>query len=370
MLLRPCCALLVLGACRVGFDYVEGQQDGAFEVRGSVTGIVTPGLVLQNNGTDDLEVDADGPFTFPTPLVEGEAYHVTVRVAPAGQQCTVANGNGMITNGSIDTISVLCFDATGCPPTTLVFVTDDTFVMPAGCTAMTVNAYGGGGAGGVKHAGTAAAAGGAGGHAAKSFAGIAAATSFAIQIGAGGTCESTVTTPGGYLGGRGGVAAGNGNGGNGAGAGPGGVGGAGSTGTTQPGGAGGNGGYGGGGGGGGGDVVKGNSGGGATTFVLASSMTEYLVAGGGGGAGVSDQNGDVAGAGGAACTGYGGANGQAAIAGPRSSGGGGGGACACLGGTCNVAPTPDGGGGGSAGTGSTCTAAQAGQSGRVEITFP
>jgi hypothetical protein len=344
---------------------------GYYSIGGSVAGLVGTGLVLTDNGGDDLPIAADGAFTFPTPLMAGQTYAVTVGALPPQLECLVTNANGTVLAAPVTDISVVCHAPGMCPTNPVTFTTNAMFTLPTGCTSLRVDAYGGGGAGGAKHMGNAAAAGGTGGHATRTLGSQAPATVYAIGIGLGGTCDATTTTAGGYAGGRGGTPGGGGTGGDGAGATapPGGLGGAGSTGG-QPGGAGGNGGYGGGGGGGGGDTASGNSGGAATVFQLASTMDDYVVAGGGGAAGASDQNGDVSGPGGAGCDGYDGANGVASLAGTRSAGGGGGGACFCLGGTCDVTPTPDGAAGGIAGTGSGCTAAQDGAAGWITITFP
>jgi hypothetical protein len=254
------------------------------------------------------------------------------------------------------------------------FTTDGSFILPADCSSMTVEAFGGGGGAGVRNAGANAARGGNGGHAIKSFTGLIDHR-WRVRIGRGGRCETTTTTTGGYGGGAGGIAAASGADGSGVGA-PGGMGGAAPTGT-QPGGAGGKGGYGGGGGGGGGDTQLGNSGGGASTFDVENdnvtlAAPEYVVAGGGGGAGTSDQNGDVAGVGGDACNnGLSGTDGGAGTpSNSRAGGGGGGGGCSCRGGTCDATPTPTGGAGGMPGSGGTCGTAQNGADGKVIVTYP
>jgi len=368
--------LLVLGGCRLSFEQqatVDARPDappGYFFVGGTVSAQSVAGLVLQLNGTEELRITSAGPFLFATPLAEGTSYVATLKTPPTGHECVMSHATGAVSDASVAEIEVTCFAAGLCPTSALTYTSDDTFMLPAGCAQFTVDVLGGGGAGGGKNASDQAAAGGAGGRALKTLTGQAAGTTYAITIGRGGTCESTTDTVGGYAGGKGGVESGFGDGGDGAGAAapPGGFGGAGST-SSQPGGAGGNGGYGGGGGGGGGDVVLGNSGGGATLFALVSPLTELVIAGGGGGAGAADQNGDRAGAGGSACNGVNGMDGQAVSGGTRSGGGGGGGACFCLGG-CDMAPTPTGGAAGAAAASGACTAAQNGGAGRVVITFP
>ncbi len=51
---------------------------GTFTVGGQVTGLTGSGLVLQNNGGDNLTVNQTGTFTFGTPVVTGSPYSVTV----------------------------------------------------------------------------------------------------------------------------------------------------------------------------------------------------------------------------------------------------------------------------------------------------
>lgn len=357
---------IALAGCRIGFDPTAPSADSGLSItiRGTVTGTTGPGLVLQDNGGDDLAIAGDGAFAFATPLHAGDHYDITVKATPANQQCTIANGTGVAADGI--SVTVTCFAANACPPQPVTFSSDGTFTVPSGCSMFTVVALGGGGAGGGRNMGNVGSDGGRGGRAVKTFSGIAAGTQFAIAIGQGGTCGTRTTTAGGYTGGGGGTAGGNGNGSDGAGSTAlGGAGGAGA-GTIQPGGSGGHGFFGGGGGGGGGDVITGNSAGGATTFRLGT--TDYVVAGGGGAAGASDQNGDVGGVGGAACNGTAGVGGASGT-GVRAGGGGGGGACSCMG-SCDAAPTPAGGAGGTGAASGGCTAAQNGAPGGVIIMFP
>lgn len=65
-------------------------------------------LVLQNNGGDAFTMTADGLFTFSTPLASGSTYSVTVHSQPAGETCTVDNGEGVISNANITNVVVHC----------------------------------------------------------------------------------------------------------------------------------------------------------------------------------------------------------------------------------------------------------------------
>lgn len=78
-----------------------------YSIGGTVTGLTGSGLVLQNNGLDNLSITAAGTFTFPT-LVPG-AYNVTVLTQPSNptQTCIVSNGSGTAT-ANITNVTVTC----------------------------------------------------------------------------------------------------------------------------------------------------------------------------------------------------------------------------------------------------------------------
>ena len=80
---------------------------GSYTVNGTVSGLLGP-LVLQNNGTDDLTVLADGPFSFPTRIADGGDYSVTVSANPPSQTCTVTNGTGTINGDHVTDVVVEC----------------------------------------------------------------------------------------------------------------------------------------------------------------------------------------------------------------------------------------------------------------------
>ena len=65
-----------------------------FTIGGSVLGLAGTGLVLEDNGSDDLPITVNGTYTFKV-AVSG-AYSVVVKTQPTGpaQTCTVANGTG------------------------------------------------------------------------------------------------------------------------------------------------------------------------------------------------------------------------------------------------------------------------------------
>ncbi|MEW5756446.1 MAG: hypothetical protein AB1810_09080 [Pseudomonadota bacterium] len=80
----------------------------SYTISGTVSGLTGTGLVLQNNGGDDLSITANGDFTFANPLSGGAMYSVTILNQPAGQTCTVANGGGTIAGADVTNVSITC----------------------------------------------------------------------------------------------------------------------------------------------------------------------------------------------------------------------------------------------------------------------
>jgi 6-phosphogluconolactonase (cycloisomerase 2 family) len=78
-----------------------------YTIGGAVTGLSGTGLVLQDNGGDNLSVSQSGNFTFATKVNSGGAYAVTVMTQPTGQTCTVANGSGTAT-ANVTNVAVSC----------------------------------------------------------------------------------------------------------------------------------------------------------------------------------------------------------------------------------------------------------------------
>jgi len=92
-------------------------------VSGTLSGLASGSIVLQNNGADNLTLSANGTFTFATPITS--AYNVTILTPPAGHACTLTYGAGTVslntvTNNNISGVRVICgttgistFTATG-----------------------------------------------------------------------------------------------------------------------------------------------------------------------------------------------------------------------------------------------------------------
>jgi hypothetical protein len=77
-----------------------------FSIGGTVSGL--SGQLVLRNGTENLTVSANGPFTFATRVTSGTAYAVTVTSQPAGQNCTVTNGTGTVGQANVSNVNVSC----------------------------------------------------------------------------------------------------------------------------------------------------------------------------------------------------------------------------------------------------------------------
>ncbi len=83
-----------------------------YSVGGTASGL-SGTAVLQDNGGDNLNVSANGSFTFATKLSSGAAYTVTVVTNPAGQTCSVTSGTGTVGSANITNVAVTCTTGSG-----------------------------------------------------------------------------------------------------------------------------------------------------------------------------------------------------------------------------------------------------------------
>jgi hypothetical protein len=115
----------------------------SYTIGGTISGLSTTGLVLQDNGTDNLSVAANAAqFSMPTAVASGGTYSITILTQPTGQTCTVTNGSGPVT-GAVANVQITC------PPVvSFTAVGAESWTVPSGVTSITVTAYAGGGAGG------------------------------------------------------------------------------------------------------------------------------------------------------------------------------------------------------------------------------
>jgi len=82
----------------------------SYSIGGDLSGLgASKSLVLQNNDGDELTLNADGAFTFATPVAPNAAYKVTILTQPSGQTCEVQGGTGNATH-TITSVTIVCSD--------------------------------------------------------------------------------------------------------------------------------------------------------------------------------------------------------------------------------------------------------------------
>ena len=104
-------AFLALSAFLLAAECFKGEPNDdpdKYTIGGTVAGMTGSGLVLQNNGSDDLSITENGSFTFETELDDSTDYNVTIETYPAEQTCYVENGSGTVNGADITNVSVVC----------------------------------------------------------------------------------------------------------------------------------------------------------------------------------------------------------------------------------------------------------------------
>jgi hypothetical protein len=111
-------AILALGVClfSVGCGSSSNSKTPpptTYTIGGTVTGLSGTGLVLQDNGGNNLAVSASGAFTFTTAIASGSDYKVTVLTQPSSpvQSCVVTSASGTAT-ANVTSVSIACTTTT------------------------------------------------------------------------------------------------------------------------------------------------------------------------------------------------------------------------------------------------------------------
>ena len=101
--------VLTAFGCGGGGSPTNNTPPVTYTVGGTVSGLAGSGLVLQDNGGNNLAVSASGSFTFSTALASGSTYSVTVSTQPSSptQTCVVSSGTGTV-SGNVTSVAVAC----------------------------------------------------------------------------------------------------------------------------------------------------------------------------------------------------------------------------------------------------------------------
>ena len=85
------------------------SKTSGYSISGTISNLTESGLVLQNNGADNLTVNSGATsFQFATQVAYGGSYNVTVAQQPTGLTCTVSNGSGTNVIADVENISITC----------------------------------------------------------------------------------------------------------------------------------------------------------------------------------------------------------------------------------------------------------------------
>ncbi len=108
-------SLALLSGCNGGSGSSGGetpsggtQNPNTFAIGGIVYGLTGTGLVLQNNGGDNLAATTTGTYSFSTQLSNGSTYSVTILNQPIGQSCLLSNSYGIIAGANVSNVYVNC----------------------------------------------------------------------------------------------------------------------------------------------------------------------------------------------------------------------------------------------------------------------
>lgn len=114
--------LILLSACGGGGGGDGGDTTSTnsgktantgYTVGGAVSGLSGTGLILQDNGGDDLAINADGAYTFGTPLADGTSYTVSIAAQPSGQVCSLSNASATVSGSDVTNVDVACVYTVG-----------------------------------------------------------------------------------------------------------------------------------------------------------------------------------------------------------------------------------------------------------------
>ncbi len=97
----------VVGSANVT-DVQVDCASAAFTLGGTISGLTGNGLVVANGTDTTSPAPGATAFTFPTKLTSAASFTVTVLTQPAGQTCTVGNGQGVILTSSVNNVVITC----------------------------------------------------------------------------------------------------------------------------------------------------------------------------------------------------------------------------------------------------------------------
>ena len=96
----------IIGTANVTNVSVSCQP--SYTVGGTISGLVSSGLILSLNSANKIIPMGATSFKFSTNLTTGTAYNVSALAQPSSQTCLVSNGSGTIVASNVDNVAVIC----------------------------------------------------------------------------------------------------------------------------------------------------------------------------------------------------------------------------------------------------------------------
>jgi len=84
----------------------EDEEVLSYTIGGDVSGL--NGAVTLSNSADNLTINSDGSYTFPTAVDSGKNYNVSVNTQPSNQICLLTNASGSVASANITNVQLDC----------------------------------------------------------------------------------------------------------------------------------------------------------------------------------------------------------------------------------------------------------------------
>jgi len=99
----------LIGATLLAATLAACGGKASFTIGGTISGLGNQGLVLQNDGGDDIHVTAGATsFSFPNSISYGTNYNVTIKTQPDHMTCVVANPIGSAGHTTSINVVITC----------------------------------------------------------------------------------------------------------------------------------------------------------------------------------------------------------------------------------------------------------------------
>lgn len=83
LLLLAIVSVIQVAACSSANSGTAAPVATSYVIGGAVSGLASTGLILQDNGGDNLPISANGGFQFDTLIPTGGSYNVTILTQPS-----------------------------------------------------------------------------------------------------------------------------------------------------------------------------------------------------------------------------------------------------------------------------------------------